>query len=199
MIRAFIAVEIPVNIHTQLEHILLDLKRQIKGNVVRWVPSKNIHITLKFLGNVTSENLPLITTMLLKEVLHFQPFTVDVEGIGAFPSMTRPKVIWIGIRAPETLLSLQRAIEIGTSRLGYEPEGRPFSPHLTLGRLSQDATREEIMRIGSILVNYKVNHLGDFMAKEIWLFKSDLLPGGAVYTPLFNTKLGLGDHAIESI
>jgi RNA 2',3'-cyclic 3'-phosphodiesterase len=194
-IRAFIAIELPPTIHEQLERISRELQAACKIKAIRWVPVKNIHLTLQFLGEVSPTNLPPLTKALQGEIARHLQFDVTVQGSGAFPTLHRPRVIWIGIQAPPDLLSLQKGIEIQTKALGFKPEDRDFSPHLTLARLSQYAMPEEIRRTGDVLANYNAGILGAFRAGAVSLFQSDLFPGGPVYTSLFKAPLAISSNS----
>lgn len=189
VIRAFIAIDLPLPIQQELDNVLAQLKSP-NTRAVRWVPARNIHLTIKFLGDVSPANLEILTRILKNEVSRFRPFEIHVGGLGAFPSMRRPRVVWIGVEAPPTLQALQRAVEAETVHLGYAAEERPFSPHLTLGRVAHNATPEEVRKVADVLVNCKVGELGSTVLDHVRLFRSDLQPGGAVYTPLFTTTMG---------
>jgi len=189
VIRAFIAIDLPTPIQQQLETISRQLQAKCNPSSVRWVPPRNIHLTLKFLGEVSSANLEMLQKILQSEASRHKCFDVSIGGLGAFPSIRRPRVIWIGVQAPGNLLSLQRSIEAETLRLGYAAEDRPFSAHLTLGRVSHSANPEEIRQIGDMLDKFKVGFLGAIQVDRVRLFRSDLQPGGAVYTTLFTASL----------
>lgn len=188
VIRAFIAIDLPLYIQQQLAKVLEQLKRP-ETNAVRWVPAKNIHLTIKFLGDVSPANLEILKKILQSEVSRYRPFEVRVGGLGAFPSIRRPRVVWVGVEAPPVLASLQRGIESETIRLGYAVEEREFSPHLTLGRVAHNATPDEVRAVADQITNIKVGDLGVAVVDHVSLFRSDLQPGGAVYTPLFTTLL----------
>jgi 2'-5' RNA ligase len=188
VIRAFIAIDLPLYIQQQLADILVQLKKP-DVTAVRWVPAQNIHLTIKFLGDVSPANLEILTRILQAEVSRFRPFEIKIGGLGAFPSIRRPRVIWVGVEAPPTLQSLQRAIETETVRLGYPVEERPFSPHLTLGRVAHNASPDEVRKVADSLTSMKVGELGKAVIDHVRLFRSDLQPGGAVYTPLFTTQM----------
>ncbi len=188
VIRAFIAIDLPKPIQDRLAEILEKVKTP-DTKAVRWVPAQNIHLTIKFLGDVSPANLTLLQNLLKVEVSRFRPFEICVANLGAFPSVRRPRVIWVGVEAPATLPALQRAIETETVRLGYAVEDRPFSPHLTLGRVAHNATPDDVRKVADILVGLKVGELGRAMVDSVRLFRSDLQPGGAVYTPLYTTYL----------
>lgn len=192
-IRAFIAIELPETIHTQLDAI----EKQVQAkageagrHAVRWVPAGNMHLTLKFLGEVSVANLQSLARMLQSEAARHRAFEIKVSGLGAFPNLRRPRVIWVGSEAPSELGALQKAIEAETHHLGYPSEERPFSPHLTLGRISQSARPEEVTQLARALGEMQVGDLGVVRVDHIHLFRSDLHPSGAVYTELNSFKLG---------
>jgi len=187
-IRSFIALDLDANVQSMLGNAI----RQIKpaaGNNIRWVPEKNIHITLKFLGDTSPANLEFLKKILTAEASRFHPFDVKIGNLGAFPSIRKPRVIWIGLDAPVELNYLQQAIDIETTRLGYPPEERSFAPHLTLGRISQHAPPEEIRRIGDFLEASQIKVDAVASIRTVVLFRSDLLPGGPTYTPLQSAEL----------
>ena len=189
VIRSFIAIDLPKHIQDPLDRVIRDLQDRNPHTAVRWVPAHNIHLTLKFLGEVSSSNLEILTKILQTEVPRHRCFEILVGTLGAFPSIHRPRVIWIGVEAPPDLMSLQRSIETETTRLGYAPEERPFSAHLTLGRVSHNASPEEVRTIGEVLKECKVGMLGTSIVERVRVFRSDLEPGGAIYTPLFTFNM----------
>ncbi len=192
VIRAFIAINISREIEQRLKFISGDLQQSLRGVPIRWVPVENIHLTLKFLGDVSVANLDLLTKMLETECAGHSPFEFSVGDLGAFPSIRRPRVIWVGVQAPQDLLVLQRGIDAETARLGYPREDRPFSPHLTLGRVSRGATSDDARKISEVLSNYKVGYIGAAKVNAVHLYRSDLKPSGAVYTAIYSAPLGAG-------
>lgn len=189
VIRAFIAIDLASEIRQKLEEISSDLKSHLKQAPVRWVAVDGIHLTLKFLGDVSLSNLDMLKKILQGETSSHTPFDISVGKLGAFPSAHRPRVIWVGVEGPAQLNAIQRGIETETSRLGYAREERPFSPHLTLGRVSRNATPSEVRAIGEAIEKIPVGLLGVMQVEEVNLYRSDLLPGGAVYTRLFSAPL----------
>jgi 2'-5' RNA ligase len=190
VIRAFIAIDLPPDVQDCLEQVSAKLKEQIGEKSVRWVSVPNIHLTLKFLGDVSENNLDVLKEIIRAEAALQKPMEFSVGRLGAFPKTVRPRVIWVGIEAPQELVSLQRGIEARTAKVGYPKDKRKFSPHLTLGRVSRNASPGEVREIGEVLGASKVGFLGVARVPEIHLFKSDLQPTGAVYTKLFSTPLG---------
>jgi 2'-5' RNA ligase len=189
VIRAFIAIPLSSEIQAELSKISTELKNQLKAAPVRWVPVENMHLTLKFLGEVSTNNLELLKTTLQGEVAGHNPFEISVGGLGAFPNLHRPRVIWVNIEAPAELAAVQHGIETQLARLGYTPEERPFHPHLTLGRVGRTASPPDAQKICAVISKYKVGFLGATRVLTINLYKSDLQPGGASYTCLHRAAL----------
>src|SRR5512140_1884589 len=151
LLRAFLASELPAVLQDSIHGATGDLRQTLSNGLIRWVPAHNVHLTLKFLGDVSPSSLDLIKQMLLTEASQFPTFEVEVEGLGCYPSPRRPRVLWVGLKAPAELVSLQRAIEAAAARLGYESEERDFSPHLTIGRVRQNASSTDLHRIRTAL------------------------------------------------
>jgi len=193
VIRAFIAVNLSPDILDRIEQVALDLKTRMDSVPIRWVPIENIHLTLKFLGNVSTANLEILKDILRKVVSSHHECDISVGGIGVFPKPNNPRVVWVGMEISQELISLQRNIEIETARLGYSREHRPFSPHLTFGRVSRNASTQDVQIIAKILENYKVGFLGATRVRTVYLFRSDLKPEGAEYTPIYTAALNEGD------
>jgi 2'-5' RNA ligase len=188
-VRVSIAIPLSVEIHKHLDEVSGQLKNKLGDDVIRWVKPKNIHLTLKFLGDALEADIAQIKQILDDTAVQFDPFEFEVAGLGAFPSNQRARVIWIGIQATGQLQELQKSIDLKTAALGYVSEERSFSPHLTLGRVSRNSTAEDIRRIGQILQEVKVNKLGTNRVEAVHLYKSDLQPGGSVYTVLHQAAL----------
>ena len=192
VIRAFIAIDLPPDVQNCLAQISEELIDQLGEKSVRWVPVENIHLTLKFLGDVSLNNLDVLKEILSSETATQKPIEISIGRLGAFPKVRRPRVIWVGIEAPPELLALQRSIEGRTIKVGYPPDERDFSPHLTLGRVSRTASPEDVRKIGDVLSTSLVGFLGAAWVKAIHLYKSDLQPSGAVYSKMFTAPLGEG-------
>ena len=196
VIRAFIAINLSQEILERIELMSLDLRSRLEQVPVRWVPADNIHLTLKFLGNVSTANLEMLKEIMENVVSHHHECDISVGGIGAFPKPNNPRVIWVGMEVPQELISLQHNIEIETARLGYSREHRPFSAHLTFGRVSRNASSQDVRAIAEILDSYKVGFLGATRITSVYLYRSDLKPDGAVYTPIYTAELGKAESSI---
>lgn len=189
VIRAFIAISLSEEIYQGLEQIIAGLKDKLPDTPLRWVPARNIHLTIKFLGNVSLANLEILKRSLQSEASQHSTFEVSVGRFGAFPSVQRPRVLWIGVGASKPLQAIQSGIENETARLGYPKEERPFSPHLTLARIARNASPQDVKSISQVIKGYEVGFLGAFRVDEVHLYRSDLSQSGAVYTRLFSVRL----------
>ena len=189
VIRAFIAIDLSPEIHQRLKEVLDNYREQLIKIPIRWVVVTNIHLTLKFLGDVSLSNLNLLTDMIQAEVSSYHQFEISVGGSGAYPNNRQPRVIWVGVEAPQELVAILNGIENATARLGYAREERAFSPHLTLGRVSRNATSHDVKAISQTLDQTRVGFLGATCVEKIHLYRSDLRPTGAVYTQIFSSAL----------
>lgn len=182
VLRLFIAVPIPQGMKESLKVLQASWKAKAQG--VRWVKPEGLHITLKFLGNVHEEKLEGIKEAMRKALSGFTPFEVRVKGTGAFPSTKNPRVLWVGVKDEEgKLKGVFNALEKALQKWGFPREDRPFSPHLTLGRVKGKGDFS-FLEEGSDL------DFGPLLVEEVILFKSDLKPEGAEYTPLYAVPLG---------
>jgi RNA 2',3'-cyclic 3'-phosphodiesterase len=189
MLRSFLAIEIPTEVQTAIADSIVPLLKALPKPLIRWVPSHNVHLTLKFLGDVSPANLEELVEALKKEVAACESFAMDVGGLGAFPTPHRARVLWIGLDAPPALAVLLRSVEKVSTRLGYPSEDRPFSPHLTIGRVGQNVSGADLQRIRTALEETQIGTIGTVRADAIQIFKSDLNPAGAVYTRLYQLPL----------
>lgn len=189
VIRAFIALDITPKIQNRLDEVTQHFKVELDGIPIRWVLSENIHLTLKFLGDVSISNLDMLKDILKIEVFRHPSFEVSVGGIGAYPRITSPRVIWVGVEAPPDLMVLQEGIASQMEKLGYAREKRSYSPHLTIGRVGRNVAGNDLRRISKVIESNKIGFLGVIQIKEVNLYKSDLKPTGAVYTRILTTPL----------
>ena len=179
MIRTFICIEIPVSIKKRLDELEQKLKRM--DAQVSWVKSSNIHLTLKFLGEIPQSKVASICSVVERAVSDTDPFDIEVGGAGCFPNARNPRVLWVGLTGiPDEMARLHAAIENGLLVEGFPKEGKKFSPHLTIGRFrspkNADKIIEELTSAGFANESYR--------ASEVIVMRSDLNPGGSVYTPL---------------
>ena len=186
MIRSFLAIELPRAILKKIEDVQGDLKSSHAD--VRWVSPDRIHLTLKFFGNIDESKIDPIAKSMGGLTHALSPFPLKVRGLGAFPHLKNPRVIWMGlVDGKEVLTSFQKELEEELEKIGLEPEGRSFHPHLTLGRVKSNRGREELV---GRMERYREEEFGDFQVERVILFKSDLRPTGPIYTPLRELRLG---------
>ena len=183
--RLFIAIELP----HEIKQGLAKMQEQLKGGGAgaSWTRPEGIHLTLKFLGEVPEAKVPEIMSALAAAVRETGKFRLAVGGAGAFPNVRNPRVLWVGVTgALESLTALQAAVEGAMVKLGFEPEDRKFSPHLTLARIKYLRPRDNWQKV---VEGIKDITLGWFEADGVSLMKSELKPSGAVYTEVGRVQL----------
>lgn len=189
--RTFIAIELDDELREILGRLQSLLRRKIASDCVRWVRPEGIHLTLKFLGDTRPEQVEQVKEALARAVAPVRPFQFTVGGVGCFPNTRRPRVVWVGVHEPTGAMKrLHSAVEAEVAPLGFPTEGRPFSPHLTLGRVHRQAPRSEVQQLGEVVAASAVGDLDEMHVGEVCYIKSDLRPGGAVYTTLSCAELG---------
>lgn len=184
-IRSFIAFELPDDVLAALSGVqerLTSYRLRAK-----WVRPASIHLTLKFLGNIESGNIDAITSAMASAAEGCAPLSLAAKGVGVFPNIRRPRVIWIGLSgAVNQLMKLQRKLEDHLGDIGFAKENRPFKGHLTLGRFKVGVNSKEILQA---LTEFSVFETHTFTARELILYKSELKPSGAVYSKLERISL----------
>lgn len=184
VMRCFIAIEMPNEIRGSLGSLILKIGPKSKG--VRWVPVENIHITLKFFGEVKDELIPDIEKGISAVCMNYEPFNINVRGAGVFPNPKYPNVLWVGVDDSSELARLNTDIEEAMYELGFEKEDRNFSPHLTIGRVKDKKAAETAVKE---LYTFKDNVFGSIHVSEVLLMKSVLKPAGAEYSRISSFKL----------
>ena len=188
-VRAFLAVPISSEARVALRNVVRLLSADAPRGV-RWVDPEAIHLTLKFLGNVESSRVTDITMAMRCAAQGSTLFQLRLSGLGTFPNGNRPRVLWAGVHGDlGPLQKLQHRVEDAMSDLGFPREGRPFSPHLTLGRVRDQASGEERRRISAAMLAASLEATEPWLVESIWLVQSHLSPEGATYTTLANADL----------
>lgn len=185
--RTFIAIELSDEIRSSLAQIESHLK--YSGADVKWVDEKNIHLTLKFLGEIDEEKCDKIKAILDQIAGSTGSFEISVKDIGAFPKIDHPRVIWVGLDkgAAESKL-LAEKIDETLSGIGFEKETRPFTAHLTIGRVRSSKNKQALKeKIGSFGLQEARNKRQ--VVSSIILFQSKLTPKGPIYTKLHEARL----------
>lgn len=185
-LRAFIAIEMPPMVVDAVRQKQQALKC---GNLhLRWVRPENIHLTLRFLGDIPPAAVVTVQAAMKQAVFQQRTFSLMVKGGGVFPGIRRPRVVWLGIEGEvEALGNLQRHLTACLADQGIPVENRAFKGHLTIARVKGRLDDEELGRMLSSLSNFKTD---PFAVKGVHLFKSDLKPQGPVYTRLMTVDIG---------
>lgn len=170
MHRLFVAVDLPSDIREELATICFGLPG------ARWVPTDQLHLTLRFIGEVDGNLFKDINEMLSSVTA--EPFTMRLKGIGHFPPRKRPRVLWVGIEANDSLLRLRGKIESALVRGGLEPEGRKYSPHITIARLKDTPA----VKVGNFIAANGLFASPSFSVQKFLLYSSKLTAKGAIHT-----------------
>jgi 2'-5' RNA ligase len=182
-IRSFIAIEIKSN--NILREIIRIQKNLLTSQAdLKNVEPENIHITLKFMGSVPESQIEKIKKIVKEQGI--EPFDINLQGIGVFPKINRPRTIWLGINKGATqITNIWKKLEKELTAIGVEPDRRRFHPHLTISRVRSGRNRDELINILQELRNVEV---GDYEINHISLKKSVLTPRGPIYTTLAESK-----------
>jgi 2'-5' RNA ligase len=192
-----VAVELPEALRARCGAVTERLRGE--AGKVSWVKPGNLHLTLKFLGNATPSQAERLLDSLTHKLAKLSPFQLELRGLGVFPSLRRPRVIWIGVaEGALALRELAQKVEGSAAKAGFPREARAFSPHLTLGRVKMGEGAGERTRpegppggtLGRLLAREDRGALGRFSVLEVALIRSRLDPGGAIHTPVHRVRLG---------
>ena len=190
MMRTFVAIELDDAVLNALRQVQDELRRAPVARLARWVSTSGIHLTLKFLGDVSSDRVPEITQAIERGCRSSAPFRISLSTAGFFPNAHRLRVVWVGVDGDvEMLLQLQRAVESELNALGFAPEGRGFQPHLTLARMRDYARPSDREEMAKRINTVQVDTHSEMQVREVHLIRSELHPTGAVYTSLATVPL----------
>jgi 2'-5' RNA ligase len=188
-VRAFLAVDPPEEILREIARAEEKLRRMIHGDI-RWVRPEAIHLTLKFFGDIPRAEVETISRAVGPVAASFRSFTLEIGRAGVFPDAKRPRVIWLGLGGETArLAACQKELERSLAQAGYAREEKPFRPHLTLGRVRSQGLKG----LAEVLEKKESYGAGAFSARSLGLYRSELTPGGAVYTRL--AEYPFGDQA----
>ncbi len=185
-IRSFLAFELPEFVKEELSGLIRSFNRGVSK--VRWVKRENMHLTVLFLGNINEETIPAMAEDISDICERFSPFIVRMKGVGCFPNIRNPKVIWVGIDGEiERMAKFYESLVMNLSKYGIKQENRTYRPHLTLGRIKGNSNIRDRM-VGMISKGREITDK-EFILQELVLFKSDLRPQGPIYTKLNSWSL----------
>lgn len=174
--RLFLALNLPEELRHAL-HAAAGPLREAVPRGIGWARPEALHLTLKFLGDVESQRMEALVPALRDVAGAHVPVRLALRGVGAFPSLARPRVVWLGIEATPRLELLQHDLEAACARHGFEVEGRPFRPHITLGRVRPGATPASLAALA--VAAGRCDATADVVVESVDVMESTLLPGGA--------------------
>jgi len=183
--RVFIAIKLPEPVVAKLADVQAALKTS--GLKIKCTQPENIHLTLKFLGDIDKTDLSAVSEVVGAAAKGFGPIRLSAKGIGVFPGVKRARVLWTGIDGQTQLLAkLHETIDTGLSEIGFLPEKRRFTGHLTIGRFKSTYHPDKLI---DIITQFKDMESASFVADAVYVIKSDLNPSGPVYTELTRVAL----------
>jgi 2'-5' RNA ligase len=184
--RAFVAINLPAEVRGRLHEAARPLRDM--SLPVRWVSPEGLHLTLKFLGGVADDRAGELAGAIEEATAGHGPFPMELAGFGAFPKPSRPRVLWAGVEPDDRLTAVQSAVESAMAEQGFEPEGRAFHPHVTLGRARRDASGRKLAAVEGAIA--ELEHSDRFEVTSVDLMRSELRPGGARYEVVRAVELG---------
>lgn len=185
ILRTFIAVELDEPLRIAIGRVQSKWKKQAPGGSVKWVSPQAMHLTLKFLGDTPANRVAEVKAALKRAATGIEPFEISIEGRGCFPNFNRPRVLFLGVRERGQMLRrLQAAVEQEVAPLGWPTEEGNFVPHMTLGRIARSAGRSQAEAVGRFVQSLVVEQVGAQRVTDVYYIKSELQPGGPVYTTL---------------
>ena len=188
-VRSFIAIELPDELRLGLARLEAQLKTGHPTGV-KWVDPSSIHLTLKFLGSIAVDMASEITKAIEAAAQGISPLHLEAKDLGVFPNLRRVQVVWVGISGEVDKLSqLQQHLDSNLAHLGFAPERRPFTPHLTLARLGNQASSNERQGLGQLIANTRFERGYTIKVDAINLMRSQLTREGAIYSRISSVRL----------
>ncbi len=176
-VRAFLAIPLTTEVIDEAGRLQQTLSRRLPD--IRWVKPASMHLTLKFFASIPEETLEKIGQIMLSVGGLLPPFPISISGLGTFPAPSRARVFWLGVQGGSSLNRIHGIFDEKLEQIGIPREGRPFTPHLTLGR-----RRQGISIPLAVLQQYQTIECGRFQADRVILYQSHLKPAGAVHIPI---------------
>jgi RNA 2',3'-cyclic 3'-phosphodiesterase len=186
-LRTFVAVEISGPIRARAGELIAALAGTAAD--VKWVEPHNLHLTLKFLGDVHQREIAEVCKAVARGAAEVQPFELEVRGAGAFPNAARPRTVWLGAsEGAEQMVVLHDRVETALAELGYREEHRRFQTHLTIGRVR--GVEPGIAELGELLQQHADSSIGHMTVQKVTVFCSTLTSAGPIYEVLGTARLG---------
>jgi 2'-5' RNA ligase len=186
--RLFVALNLPKKERDRIHKAARALRDQ--GMPVRWVDPEKYHLTLKFLGEVRTDRVDRICAILARVAAGSPPFSADLSGFGAFPTVRRPRVLWLGVEPTPALRCLKQDVEWGLADAGFDRETRAFHPHLTLGRVEREDGAGAFRGLDDLIS--ELSYAGSVPVRSVELMRSQTNKDGSVYSVLSSYPLAEG-------
>lgn len=187
--RLFAALDLPTLVLERLAEVVKQLRAGLPQNSVRWARPEGIHLTVRFYGETRTGQVTALQSSLAQATAGLGPIELNLSGLGIFPNAVAPRVVWAGVAGEvDVVQKIQAALELDARALGFRAETRPFTPHLTLGRVNQLSAPDK-QKLSQLLKDTPVTAPGPFRLDRVSLIKSELRPTGAVYTQLWSAPL----------
>ena len=187
-IRSFLAVEIPESNKEKILELINPFKEK-SDSFIKWVNRDNLHITLKFIGELNTDHISTSQNDLSERLSSIPSFNIQINRLGVFPNSQKPRIFWLGFDQNKNLEQIVSSIENYLVSLGYEADHKPFSPHLTIGRVRRDVPSGNFAEFTKNFKDLKLEVIPDFKVSHVTLFKSDLTRDGPIYSRLFQLSL----------
>ena len=189
-VRAFVSIHIPAEVRERMRTAQVELERTIPQSAVRWTPFEQLHLTLEFLGNVATADLPPLESALKQVATTHRPFELSAGRVGAFSSIRNPRVIWVGIEGEtDAVKALQSDVKGSVRSFVAEQETRAYRPHVTLGRVRPLKGRD-LRQVSDALAAATEQSFGSWRVDEFALMQSKLSPHGSQHSTLATFPLG---------
>ena len=183
-VRAFAAVKLESAVLDTISSLSTQVRKQLTSRTIRWVKTEQIHLTLRFYGNISSAEIPELIKALHPISTRTGALTLRLGKLGCFPDFQNPRIVWLGLNGDITQLQhIHHQVVALSSNFGEPADSKEFKPHLTIARI-KDAPRKEAQIIGDYLRSYSVNISGEWIVNRIYLIQSVLTPQGPIYTDL---------------
>lgn len=187
-IRSFLAVEIPLSNKEKILKLINSFNEK-SDDLIKWVSKDNLHITLKFIGDLNIDHISTIQNSLAKQFSSVPAFDIHINGLGVFPNRSKPRIFWLGFDHNKNLERIVSIIENCAVNLGYKADDKPFSPHLTIGRVHRDISSGDLNAFTKNFQDHQLEVIPDFKVSHVTLFKSELTREGPLYNHLFRVSL----------
>jgi len=189
--RTFIAIALPPAALDALSQMVRQFRAGPSGEVCRWADLATVHLTLRFLGDTETTLLSRVYAASDCAAREALPFALDIAGLGCFPNMRSPRIVWAGVRdSSASLAPLVERLERELQALGFEPERRRYHPHITLGRVRSRVERDQVEELGRAIADWPADTTTRVSVRDIIVFGSELTPSGPIHTRLHTSPLG---------